>query len=474
VSEAKAYQYLESMDSVRTPFRAAADDDELQEISKLQIFSEVLMTLILGREVVVPQSYAFDSYGFLQVARTFLDARDTAGASAEHPFRPHLFGAGVDSFDDAVTSILARVDDPNRPFVSSAFPELNDPEKTSPSIRPRDVHWLLRRDWLDDARRASLAAVHDEFARLGPVIPRPYPNFASLQDLLKTFIDPEVFSKPNEREVYERLVRAIKALDPSRSALDLRSTLRANHPLPGDPAGRTPAEIVGDAETLDDVIEFIDTLYNAVIVGSIGVATPTFSTGVVTDEDRLAPKRIAQHLAVVRYQLRPGELGRPDDRTFATAKPMFEVHEAGVAAKDGVHRLYHEAEETLPELFRERARRRSQFWIGLDNVRTARAASDAAATRKAMEKHLAYVSRVLGRDIDVQMSHEGLVGLALGVGSAGGTTFATATWALPPSIQGLIAGTGAAIGFGAGIATMYPRWRDARRRAAALLEIVDL
>jgi hypothetical protein len=87
--------------------RQRRDDHELQ------IFVEVLMTLALGRDVVVPQSYAFDSTGFLSVARTVLQARNRA-AIDEHPFRIHLFG--VDSFEDAIANMLSRTFDENRPF----------------------------------------------------------------------------------------------------------------------------------------------------------------------------------------------------------------------------------------------------------------------------------------------------------------------------------------------------------------------
>ncbi|WP_245239154.1 hypothetical protein [Streptomyces sp. MZ04] len=83
------------------------------------------MTLALGRNVVVPQSYAFDSTGFLNVARTVLQVRNSS-ATNEHPFRIHLFG--VDSFEGAISSMLSRAFDKNRPFVSSLLPELHNPE----------------------------------------------------------------------------------------------------------------------------------------------------------------------------------------------------------------------------------------------------------------------------------------------------------------------------------------------------------
>jgi hypothetical protein len=364
------YQYLESLDSVRLPYLPESED-ELREILRLQIFSEILMALVLGRDVVVPQSYALDSYGFLQVAPTFLAARDQARAATEHPFRLHLHGNAVESFDDAIVDILARVGRPDTPFLSSAFPELNDLELAAPPQKPgavRDRLWLMNRPWLDDRRRAALRAVYEEFRDGGRVDARPAPNALGLRALLGVFVDPgsamshhaRSYGEP-EREVYERLVAAVTALDPGRPALEQRSVLRTGKPWPTDPDGRTAAEILGDAEMLTEVVEFVDTLYNAVVVGSIGVAAPAFTTGLVTDERRLTPTRVAQHLAIVQHRLRPGETARADDRAVTAPGPMFEVRAASETATRArardIRRMYETAERTLPTLFEERARR---------------------------------------------------------------------------------------------------------------------
>src|SRR3954447_12599307 len=98
-----AVQYLESLDSVRTgPGSGVSAEDA--RLAELQTFLEVLMALALGREIVVPQSYAFDSGAFLHVAHRVLTARPES--STDRPFRPHLFGPGIRVFDDAVRAML--------------------------------------------------------------------------------------------------------------------------------------------------------------------------------------------------------------------------------------------------------------------------------------------------------------------------------------------------------------------------------
>ncbi|MFF4342730.1 hypothetical protein ACFY00_22705 [Kitasatospora sp. NPDC001540] len=74
------YQHLESLDSCRVlrprPGEPAGKyAGKYAEEAHLQVFTEVLLTLALGRTVVVPQSYAFDSYAFLRTAEDQRAAR---------------------------------------------------------------------------------------------------------------------------------------------------------------------------------------------------------------------------------------------------------------------------------------------------------------------------------------------------------------------------------------------------------------
>ncbi|MFD0517878.1 hypothetical protein [Paractinoplanes durhamensis] len=438
------------MDSVRQPFRDPTADDDIRTIAELQLFSEILVTIILGREIVVPQSYAFDSYGFHRVARTFLNARDVADADADHPFRPHLFGPGVRSFDDAVTNILTRARDAR--FLSSAFPELGEhPAEAGDRL---DAGWLLSRPWLDDDRRAAFNIVRREFAELGPVAARPRPDSPTLPGLLRAFV-----ARPAEGDVHDRLLRSIKALGPE---LNERSSLR----LPGPwRDGKTAAEVAGGDDRLDEVIEFVDTLYNAVVAGSIGIATTTMSTELETDDQRLTARRIAQSLAVTEYQL--GEGTAPT----APATTMFEVRAEGPVHAE-LRRLYESAGQGLPALFAERGadRRKSPFWKGVTAINTA---TDAKAAQKALEKHLTHVAGLLGKTTKLGL-HNRIIEFGLGLSVAGGSAWVGSAFSMPVTAQIAMTIGGETLPAGLGfLATRLTGQKGTRRLAAALMQVVE-
>src|SRR5712692_4395824 len=106
------YHYLESLDSVSSPWIGPGDlggSADLSSARHLQIFAEVLMALALGRTVTVPQCFALDSWGFLHVASRMRAVRPVAG-ERDHPFALHLFGA--ETFDHAIQQMLGKVRDP--------------------------------------------------------------------------------------------------------------------------------------------------------------------------------------------------------------------------------------------------------------------------------------------------------------------------------------------------------------------------
>ena len=450
------YQYLESLDSVRTPF--ASPDDETRELARLQIFSEVLMSLVLGREIVVPQSYAFDSWGFQQVAATFLAARDEAGVQVS-PFRLHLFGAV--SFDDAVARMLGRVGLPDRPFVSSAFPELGGER-----VGDTSAEWLLDQDWLGDERHAALLAVRREFTRAEPPESRPRTSAPGLSALLAEFA---LSADSSDNEVLNQLVRSVRALGTDHPGLDVRSSLRAAAPWPADPDGRTALELVGGQDRLDETIEFVDTLYNAVVAGSFGLATASFSTAL--DNDSLAARQTAQQVAIGHYR---HQLAAP-----AVPGPRFEVRVArpgAVTTKAAVRRhireLYASADNALPQLFEQMGRPRSRFNQGLKALRTAEQDGNAKEARKALNDHVKHVESLL-RDLRAPTFGLRASEAAIAVAVEGGTIAATTLWSLPTSLQLVLAGAGAVAGGAAGTMLEAPGWFKGKRRAAALLDVVD-
>lgn len=94
-----------------------------REIRRLQILTEVLLTVAPGRPVAVPQSWAFDSRASCRWRRRCCGR---AGAFPVTPFRRHLFG-GTKSYGDAVRITLSQIGHRRRPFLSALLPELHDP-----------------------------------------------------------------------------------------------------------------------------------------------------------------------------------------------------------------------------------------------------------------------------------------------------------------------------------------------------------
>ncbi|MFG2694707.1 hypothetical protein [Kitasatospora sp. NPDC048407] len=485
------YQYLESLDSTRTtwpgPDRTAeGHEDELH----LQIFTEVLMTLALGREVVVPQSYAFDSFGFQQVAATVLRARDS-GAAGEHPFRLHLFG--VRSYEEAVAGILAQAGDPASPFLSSLLPELNDP--TEYGLDPGDVREqaadfdrLLNAEWLDPERADGLAVVRDEFRHLPRVAARPPARLYALGELVLAAVDETspmgraVADLPEPyREVHATVATAIRRLGADRPhAFHHRSRLRLARPWPGDAAGRTPEEIVGGPETLGLLVEFVDTLYNLIVVDSIGVADTTLSTGQGHDDNRLAARATAQELALAQYRHRAGRSLPETDET--SDGPLFEV-KVGAAAgltdervRARMAALRTDAADAIAALLQARAERgrtaKSPFWQGIERLR---AAEDPLSARKALDAHLSRVAAILGDRTGLVPIGGMAVELILTAAGTVGPALATEVWKLP-GLVGYPAMAAGAVGN-----VLYRKGKEnvarrlsTRRLACALGRVVDV
>ncbi|MFF0389458.1 hypothetical protein ACFYS8_12290 [Kitasatospora sp. NPDC004615] len=485
------YQYLESLDSTRTtwpgPDRTAeGHEDELH----LQIFTEVLMTLALGREVVVPQSYAFDSFGFQRVAATVLRARDS-GAAGEHPFRLHLFG--VRSYEEAVAGILAQAGDPASPFLSSLLPELNDP--TEYGLDPGDVREqaadfdrLLNAEWLDPERADGLAVVRDEFRHLPRVAARPPARLYALGELVLAAVDETspmgraVADLPEPyREVHATVATAIRRLGADRPhAFHHRSRLRLARPWPGDAAGRTPEEIVGGPETLGLLVEFVDTLYNLIVVDSIGVADTTLSTGQGHDDNRLAARATAQELALAQYRHRAGRTLPETDET--SDGPLFEV-KVGAAAgltdervRARMAALRTDAADAIAALLHARAERgrtaRSPFWQGIERLR---AAEDPLSARKALDAHLSRVAAILGDRTGLVPIGGMAVELILTAAGTVGPALATEVWKLP-GLVGYPAMAAGAVGN-----VLYRKGKEnvarrlsTRRLACALGRVVDV
>jgi len=476
------YQYLESLDSVASPWidkdtysapggRSLAHD--------LQISLEVLMTLALGRDIVVPQSYAFDSWGFLKVATRVLRERDNAGATSERPFRLHLHNAKT--LDDAVRQMLERARDPRNPFFSSLLPELRRPNLDDSEL-PQSFDELLASDWLGDERYNALRVINAELK--DRVQPRPRRGAPRLDELLTQFASGESVVKESAQsngglyyEVYSELVEAIRQLDPS--TLVQRSRLRLRQPWPNDQGKRLPEQLVGSRERLNLVIEFMDTVYNAVVAGSIGIAPVTFTTDISLGERAHKTREIAQELAIAAYAgRRTANTWLPGDAYDGTeGEPLFEVSIGAQEALSGhdvgseIEKLAaHTTGEGLGALFEQRAAygsdgsARSPFWVGIDKLRSAIESKDARATQQALEAHLKVVAGILARQGKLGWESKDLTQVAFTAGGAGGPIEATTIWHMTiPELAGLTA-LGAAAGF-AVTKTIRSGRRMARRQS---------
>jgi len=490
--ERQRLHYLESLDSVRMTAPRAANvsspgSTPLEEMNELQSFLEVLMTLALGRTVVVPQPYAFDSWAFLTVAERVLEARGPSTASADRPFRLHLFGAGIDSFDDAVRSMLVRVHDPERPFVSSLLPGLSELDPQRLTRMSGDPESLLRwADGVDHRVSAPLSRVMNEFRHLQPVQARPRKG-VNLGQMLADLVDPSsamwhVATQMDEpsREIHSTLVESVRRLDPTRPAsFGQRSGLRRDAPWPGDPEGRSAGAIVGKDE-LALVTEFVDTLYNRVVADSIGVAPATFSTTVELGEDLRRARRVAQQLALGTSRSREVSVAAQDE------PPLFEVrlrpeaiHDSALVSAEARRLLDLGSDGLAPLLDARRdtgnGNLRSPFWDSVDRLDRAVLGGEEREIDRALESHLKLATGLLGGTAELGTGGGRRVELVLTAAGAGLPGIAASTGVVPGLVGVGLATMGAVMpGVVGSISTGIGRWRGLRRMASAFSEFVDV
>ncbi|GAA0557581.1 hypothetical protein GCM10010172_45720 [Paractinoplanes ferrugineus] len=316
-------QFIESFDSIRTG-RDATGPFVRQEES-LQAFADVLVTLALGRDIVVPQSYAFDSLAFLKVADVLVAARDDLfrrkpGVVAL-PIRLHLYRQP--SYRHATAAMLTRMDTRDGGFVSSLLDYGADRAGSGAAagaarrllagdsepmigLAPPEIRTPFRRVWTELAGSRSADAAADDFPSLETAMPAlADPASAVRRVLSATGLD--------RRDGFPDLIDAVSALVRSGApdVFRVRSHVHSGHPWPGDPDGRPAEVIVGGPDTLRMVRECVDTLYNARLAGSAGVASSAFSTSVASagGADALARATLAQEVALAFYRVGRGEPG---------------------------------------------------------------------------------------------------------------------------------------------------------------------
>jgi hypothetical protein len=490
------HRYLECFDSVRLsrPDLAAGRGAVYPletEAAELQVFLEVLLTLAMGRTIVVPQSYAFDSWAFVHAAKMVLEAKD-ATRSQDRPFRVRLFGSGVRTYRGAVDLMLSRVNDQQSPFVSSLLPELEhvDPGELQAMRGDRDYLW----SWADEQHTGLgplMQRIDAEFRAVSAVRSQPTaapPTLAQRLHSLST-VDADrrnAGSDPHVEHVQATVVGALARLDTGRpGAFGQRSRLRQNLPWPNDAEGRTPEEIVGGPRVLDLVVELVDTLYNRVVVDSIGGVEASFVTTVGTNAQQQLARATAQRMAL------PGgaSLRVPDDS--AVAAPSFEllaateVRDASEKTRRDIRVLFDSATTALEGLMDLRGAAGSRadglnpFWASVQAMEVAARENRGSSASKAIEKHLELVAGALNDKAHLGFEDRLATRLSLSIAGTAASSLAEAHLRLPP---GSLAGLGALAGQTAsdllpelpGAAAPLVRRSRRRRLASALNELVHV
>lgn len=463
-----ARTFLESLDSVRGAALEGDADDLVLGLDDLHVFAEALLTLALGRQIVVPQPYAFDSVTFLSLAAHVLAARPrkVAGTKVDRPFGWHAHGAGVHGIDAALAAMIARNPTSENPFHTSAWPQLN-----SMSLQARlelsadPLKGLLR---IDPARAEQLEVAVHEF-RQTPRAPVLADNSGGLQlaDMVQELrdgagpTDSDGGLDTRSAEVFERLADAARALVPQDRRLNQRSLLRSNA-WPWDPERRPPVEVVGSAVDFNLFVEFVDTAYNRTITESIGDIHGLFSTAIATDDDRQLARGIAQDLAL---RLRKREAVADRSRSRQQHSLAFEVLDSGRAKESHARELSnlraraHEALAAIMSARSERGSHRSAppFWSNVHALNAALASGEMRAVEKALDKHSRLIGSILGSDsrearVVTQAVSGGVfggagasIGLALGSGLLVASTVALGAAgaiapAAPAALRGFVKG----------------------------------
>lgn len=328
--------FLESMDSVRMPWNGP------QETSAqvVQLYADVLMTLLIGRDVAVPLPYCIDSLAFQTVAATVLTARDEEfnGKSKPkpHPFRVNLFDQT--SFAAALSNTLRRIDGAGvgPPLVSSLFPDLGSAERGTATRFADQIDQTRKitklRNFLDDQRAAYLRPVWKEFrdAERGDAltIPRSTHQLVNLSTAVALVAEAGVGrgrgakrKAPSSSEVEAQLRESLNrlrhtALQSGVDAFASRSPIHSDAPWPGSSAS---AKSILGTDNYGLVVEFVDTYYNALLAATLGDGPVSFSTPTRLGVSRSAHLGEAQEIA-----LRIAQGGtRGKSAPFSTAHPSY-------------------------------------------------------------------------------------------------------------------------------------------------------
>jgi hypothetical protein len=434
------------------PIRATWDSpDEVVAETYSHVFVETLMSLAFGRNIVVQQSAALDSYAFQQVLLDFKRAHDDVvrsqprtGSRRPAPLMLHLFNA--DSFAESVAKSLSNMVPATAsngtpfgrslPFESSMYSDLRGKMRLhsiADEIRSGSINGFMH---LVGSERAALfegvwewfgTARRDSPDRLEKVIQASPARHIGVPAMLAPILDPSSdFSRRlegadyNSSSAVRSLVSALRLLDQSSETRDaFANRSRLYGPWPWDEKGKSAEDTIG-LESLTLVREVINTMYNRVIVDSIGIASASFSTG-MSDPDNVGNEFAAQQLALESYEF--AVRARPHGTLHASGQTASgsDVRISGAPGEPraSVMKLFEGNRAT--EAFRAVLEiREDQRWrSGIQRIDQARRRNDQAAIDDAVDAHVDVVARALSGKCAFDKTPGGGIRLAVqGMGAA--------------------------------------------------------
>ncbi|MCA0178973.1 MAG: hypothetical protein LCH77_05130 [Actinobacteria bacterium] len=423
--------YLESMDSVRSSWGSSERRDQ----AAAQVAVEALLAFAFGNRLVVQQSYALDSYAFQKVLKPISQAYEEVHSSSNMwatgrpaPVQLHLHRART--FLDVVANTIERATTATSDggyFYSSLYPELNARERHGDfqvAVRKIADSGSLNafRNLIDDYDRRELIDILDKW--FGPahvenaelvVTPKEKP-YHSIDDMLMGLYrdDSRVMTELNKHEVLGsesskhiiQAVRRLRTAAPGQKLPNDRSLYYGDRAWTAD--GRTALDVLKSEADLDAVREMVNTLYNRIVVRSIGTSDAFYTTDLGSkDPERDA---LAQSLALSASAHVLGPSARAQRNHELTIFPASVTFQApGDAAVAFWRQFEGNAKSAFAKVF-EMAD--DQEWRrSLHNVKGAVMLGDMGALEDATAAHVALLA-------------DGLAGI-LAPGPGGGVQFAS-------------------------------------------------
>jgi hypothetical protein len=374
--------FLESLDS--TLIQIGDDGQptpESRPYAAVEAGLQILGELAMGRPVVVPQSYAFDSAVFNDIAPLVLSERDRAFDNHPYRFRPFTFPRyGGFTLDEYIAGKVS-----GGKFVSSLWPDY-----WTRIVEERAGSVSLIRRLVDDQRTYGLAVISREATDVPTTntidLAKRY-SLGSLVARLAEECDPTrpgtyVTSPPSAERlaVANQLFDAMTILgDPIdlEQACKDRSLLRSNDPYPG--LSKPVRELIDDSSR-ELLIEAVDALYNFVLAASsaVDLQNQLYVASKTSGLNDLVKHAIAQDIAM------EGSAGQTADTEayFVASGPKVTLNEL----KAGFRLL-----------FEDFASENGVLHDTLTQVRDARRNGTATSVDSALNEHLDAVSKVLAQ-----------------------------------------------------------------------------